>query len=585
MSTPTPFALPGPDLCGLLLDGRYELEAIIGEGAFGHVYRSLDHRLDRTVAVKLIKPWWASDPSWVHAFEREARLLARVNDAGIVQIFDVGRAPESLYYVAEFVDGESLAARLRRGPLDPWEAAEIGRQLCRALGRAHAARVVHRDIKPANVLLSRGGEVKLTDFGVARLAEDGGDASSSTMIAGTPKYMAPEHARGRPTSPASDTYSVGVVLYEMLAGVPPFTGTAAVDLALSHLRDAPAPLPDGTPRELARVVMRALAKDPEDRYQDGHAMELALGHARSSAAVHTREAPAVSLASHRAGAADATRREPERIRRNFNPAGRRRTIAAVGVALAVLAAMGIGAVLLSAPARVRVPQLRGLSRAAVIAKTRHLGLHPAFATRYDSAQAGTAIGQTPALGTRVDDGSVVHVVLSAGPPPVELPQLVGQRSSSATSILTSLGLNPTVTSLPAPGVQPGTVTAQLPSAGTYLKPHRTVVLSVAETPQWRPVTSFAGTDAGQSTPFRIRGTQWRVLYRMRFDGLCTFIFFCDGPSAQVERLSDGTTPASFGLGSGEDQTHVVKSGPGLYEIRIKPGNDTASWSVEVDDYY
>src|SRR5271157_2273309 len=163
--------LQAPDLAGRALDDRYELHALLGEGAFGRVYRGLDRRLARPVAVKVIKPWWAEDSAWVERFEREARLLARVSDEGIVQIFDIGHAEEGPYYVAELIDGESLAERLRRGPLGSTEAGSIAEQLCRALGAAHAQGVVHCDVKPANVLLTSEGRVKVGDFGVARLAE------------------------------------------------------------------------------------------------------------------------------------------------------------------------------------------------------------------------------------------------------------------------------------------------------------------------------------------------------------------------------------------------------------------------------
>src|SRR5438445_12327578 len=137
-----------PEMTGCVLDGRYELHAVVGEGAFGRVYCGRDRRLDRIVAVKVIKPCWAEDPPWADTFEREARLLARVSDPGIVQIFDVGQAQEGLYYVAEFVEGESLASLVERGPLEPGEACVIAEQLCRALASAHAQGIVHRDIKP-----------------------------------------------------------------------------------------------------------------------------------------------------------------------------------------------------------------------------------------------------------------------------------------------------------------------------------------------------------------------------------------------------------------------------------------------------
>src|ERR1700749_1418535 len=206
-----------PDLSGYALDERYELRTIQGEGAFGCVYDGFNRRLERPVAVKVIKPWWADDPEWVATFERETRILARLSDPGIVQIYDVGNAPEGLYYVSELVHGESLAARLRRGPLPAWEACGGAHQLCRGLAGAHAERIVHRDVKPANILLSTEGRVKVGDFGVARLAE-GSTGGFGTSIVGTPRYMAPEQGRGLPTTPATDIYSVGIVLYEMLAG-------------------------------------------------------------------------------------------------------------------------------------------------------------------------------------------------------------------------------------------------------------------------------------------------------------------------------------------------------------------------------
>ncbi|MFZ0089519.1 MAG: serine/threonine-protein kinase, partial [Solirubrobacteraceae bacterium] len=276
-----------PDLSGIALDNRYELHAVIGEGAFGRVYEGRDRRLARLVAVKVIKPWWTDDPEWVATFEREAQLLARVSDPGIVQIFDVGHAPEGLYYVSELVDGENLAGRLRRGPLPPWEACGVAAQLCRALARAHAQRVVHRDVKPANILLSTQGRVKVGDFGVARLAEGSTDGPAATIV-GTPKYMAPEQGRGLPTTPATDVYSVGVVMYEMLAGAPPFTAGTAVQLALCHVQDSPPPLPADLPEALVQVTDRALAKDPADRYADGAEMAEALLDARRQSSAGRR---------------------------------------------------------------------------------------------------------------------------------------------------------------------------------------------------------------------------------------------------------------------------------------------------------
>jgi serine/threonine-protein kinase len=578
---------------GHVLDGRYELHAVVGEGAFGRVYKGRDRRLDRVVAVKVIKPWWAEDPAWAETFARETRLLARVSDPGIVQIYDVGHAREGLYYVAEYVDGESLATRLLRGPVSPREACDIAEQLSRALARAHAKRVVHRDIKPANVLISNTGQVKLGDFGVARLAE-GSTGGTADAVVGTPRYMAPEQARGLKTGPASDVYSVGIVLYEMLAGAPPFTGRGAVELALSHLHDPPPQLPDGTPGALVKIVGRALAKDPADRYQDGQAMAGALARARRSAPVDRANTPPPPRPTAN-GHAHPLEPEPRRHRtllapklgprRNVNPSARRRSVALLALAFMALAAMILGAVLLAPPGRVRVPRLTGLSKPAVLARLHHMPLRTAFTHRHDAAAPGTAIAQVPSPGARATDGSTVRIVLSDGPPPVELPRLVGQDSDSARSILSSLGLAANVTSVPALGVQPGTVTAQSPAAGKYVRPSASVALTVAETPRWRALTSLSGTGGGQSVPFRIRGSRWRVVYQMSFVGSCSFILFCDGPSAQVVRDGTGGTVDDFGMSDGGTQSVDERGGPGVYQLRVTPGSDTTRWSIAVQDYY
>jgi eukaryotic-like serine/threonine-protein kinase len=579
-----------PEATGSVLDGRYELHAVVGEGAFGRVYRGRDRRLDRIVAVKVIKPWWAEDPAWADTFEREARLLARVSDPAIVQIFDVGQTREGLYYVAEFVDGESLADRLKRRRLAASEACEIAEQLSRALARAHDQRIVHRDVKPANVLISAEGQVKLGDFGVARLAE-GSTGGTAGAVMGTPRYMAPEQARGHKTTPATDVYSVGVVLYEMLAGAPPFSGSG-IDLALSHVQDPPPPLPDSIPDELRRIVARALAKDPRARYPDGGGMAAAL--ARASATLPAAgDIPAVlepsNGHSHSLGPAaqpDPTRVKPKLTpRRNVNPPARRRSVALLGLVCLLLVAMAVAAVLLAPPARVRVPRLAGLAKRAAAARAQRAHLRPSFATRFDAAAPGSVIAQSPAAGARVTEGSGVRVVLSAGPPPVEIPRLVGQPSSSARTVLGSLGLGVRETEVPAPGTQPGIVTGQSPAAGRYLRPHSQVALTVAETPTWRPVTSFSGSGSGASVPFRVRGGRWRIVYHMAYSGTCTLIFFCDGPSARIVRTPTGATVDEFGMSDGGEQTQVVRSGPGVYQVRITPGSDTARWSVEVADYY
>jgi hypothetical protein len=492
-----------PDLCGRALDGRYELQALIGEGAFGRVYRGVDLRLERPVAVKVIKPWWAEDSAWVERFQREAQMLARVSDPGIVQIYDIGHAEEGPYYVAELVDGESLAERLRDGPL-PWtEALGVAERLCMALASAHAQRIVHCDVKPANVLLSLDGKVKVGDFGVARLAEGTSQAPAAT-IAGTPRYMSPEQARGRPTSPATDVYSAGVVLYEMLAGKPPFEHGSVVELGLRHVQDEPPALPATVPEGLRAVVDRALAKAPSERYRDGAAMARALGDVGVPGTAPTR----VMVRPPRASARDVG---PRRSRRGA-------VLAALFVAMLALVAAG-------------------------------------------------------------------HVFLNSSRSAVRVPEVVGRPSATAESAIERAGLHYAVRFVAAPGSRPDAVTHQSPSPSVSVRPGSTVALHIAEAPRWRELTGFSGVDDGESVPLQILGGKWKITYGMSYEGSCTLLLVCFGPSAEVEDLHTGSTFDSFELGEGESETHTFDSGPGLYRLKVTGGHDSAQWSMTVYDYY
>jgi serine/threonine-protein kinase len=605
-----------PDLSGCALDDRYELRAIIGEGAFGRVYEGFDRRLERPVAVKVIKPWWADDPEWVTTFERETRLLARVSDPGIVRIYDVGHASQGLYYVSELVDGESLAARLRRGPLPAWEACEVAIQLCRALAGAHAQRIVHRDVKPANILLSTEGRVKVGDFGVARLAEASTEGTAASIV-GTPRYMAPEQGRGRPTTSATDVYSAGVVLYEMLTGAPPFTAASVVELALAHLHEPPPPLSARLPTALIQITERALAKDPAQRYADGAGMAEALLEARRARATpraSPRELVGAGAGRGRsetppppvsggglpmgppntpirtpapprppaAGGPHGTRRAPEYSpRRNVNPSRRRRAIAAMGLVMALLVAMVAAALVIGHTTYTRVPSLVHRSRGSALAALRRSHLRSTTHRSYARAKAGTVIGEAPRGHTRVARGTTVDLAISRGPAPVQVLSVVHNSVSDAQRSLHHLGFHTTVRDVPSPGTTPGMVVGQTPTRG--LKPRgSTVTLNVAEVPSWRTVTTFDGRSSGA---VKIIGRHWRIVYRMAFHGTCTWILFCSGPTARVVDAGTGRYVAGFGLQDGTGQAQSLDSGAGSYEIQVTPGSDDAGWSVQVQDLY
>jgi eukaryotic-like serine/threonine-protein kinase len=604
-----------PDLVGCALEDRYELHELLGEGAFGRVYRGTDRRLGRAVAVKVIKPWWAEDSAWVERFQREARLLARVNDPGVVQIFDIGDAEEGPYYVAELVEGESLADRLRSGRLSVEEARDIAEQLCRSLASAHREGVVHCDVKPANVLLSADGRVKVGDFGIARLAEATSQGPSPT-VAGTPRYMSPEQARGRPPTPATDVYSVGVVLYEMLAGRPPFEDGSPVELGLRHLEDPPPPLAPTIPADLREVVMRALAKDPAERYPDAGAMAEALGASAGERAARdphpgaARDEPSWGEASTATGTAvtsildgssttglatvpvaTRTRVQARRPARAANGGGRgtpergRRLFAGLAVLTLLVAGAIVALLLTGQTARTTVPELRRLPRGGVEARARRLHVRPVFSERHSELPAGIAVAQNPAAGARVAAGSTVQVVLSAGPPPVQVPGVVGRPAAKAESIIAAAGLRYGPTTVAAPGSEPGVVVAQSPGPTASVARGSTVDLSVAESPRWRPLTTFSGSGHGESVAFHILGSRWRVRYTMAFSGTCLLIVVCGGPSGEVRNLNTGSTFGGFELEEGEAETHVFTSGPGLYRMMVSEGRDSAHWSMTIEDYY
>ena len=271
MTTPDGPA-PGP---GSLLDGRYRLDAVIARGGMSTVHLATDERLDRHVAVKLLDPALAGDRAFVDRFTLEARSAARLNDPGIVQVFDQGVQDGIAFLVMELVPGGTLRELLdERGPMPPYAAAAVLRPLLGALREAHDAGLVHRDIKPENVLISGSGVVKLADFGLVRAVAES-RATSRSVVMGTAAYLSPEQISGDDTDGRSDLYSLGVLAYEMLTGEPPFSGDTSLAVAYRRLdTDVPAPSEHADPvaADLDDLVLRATRRSREDRYADAQEM-------------------------------------------------------------------------------------------------------------------------------------------------------------------------------------------------------------------------------------------------------------------------------------------------------------------------
>lgn len=444
---------------GEVLRGRYRLGPLLGEGATGTVRRATDTVLGRDVAVKLLKPAVAQDPTLVARFYAEARAAAALVHPHVVGIYDVlAEAEDDLHaIVMELVDGPSLARVLHEnGPLGEVRAVAYGRQIASALAAAHSRGLLHRDIKPANVLLAPGDTVKVADFGLAKaLAGSGPDLTEAGRLVGSAAYFSPEQAQGLALGPAADLYSLGVMLHELVTGRPPFEADSPVSLAVAHVTTPPpdeATLRRAMSPGLAAIVHRLLQKDPRARFADASSLEAALAALGMQPSATGRAAawdaptlvatiPVVSTPVRGASRAGASRAN-DMARRALARARTAPVMLAAGVAV-LLALLGVGwsasghrspAVVAHAattsarsapavgavarkPALVTVPNLLGMDYAAAGRAMQRVALRPNFAARISDATAESVLAQYPAAGTQVRPGTTALVIISTGPRP------------------------------------------------------------------------------------------------------------------------------------------------------------------------
>ncbi len=514
-----------------VLGDRYEIHQRLARGGMAQVYLARDRSLDRPVAVKELVPEFATDPSFVERFRREAQAAANLSHPNIVGVYDWGTQDGTYFIVMEYVDGPSLSQVIRRdGPLHPRRAAEIGNEVAAALGFAHSRGVVHRDVKPGNVLLTATGQSKVTDFGIARaLSSPDDDLTQAGSVMGTATYFSPEQAQGLTVDPRSDLYSLGVVLYEMVTGRPPFTGETPLAIAYKHVQDQPAPpssiVPD-LPHGLEAIIMKLLQKRPDDRYPSAEALRAdlnryldgdvtsaeralagaaALGAAAGAAAAATTVQPAVGPDPD-ADMIDAVD-EPEDDR----PKSRTGVfLGVIVVLLLILAGLLFWFASSLRSDTVTVPATIGLSRAEATKALEDAGFVVKVTEEPNATVAvDHVISQDPAAQTEADKGSTVELVVSSGVEQVEVPDVVGMSQAEAEAALTAGGLKFTANQVENEDAETGTVLSQNPAAKEKVAKDSNVILEVAKAPDEETVPDVAGQNL-QNAQAQLRAAGFKI---------------------------------------------------------------------------
>jgi eukaryotic-like serine/threonine-protein kinase len=486
-----------------LLGGRYELDGIVGRGGMAEVFRARDIRLDRVVAVKTLREDLARDATFQARFRREAQSAASLNHPSIVAVYDTGEddsGPSHVpYIVMEYVDGRTLRELLRDDRrLLPERALEITDGVLRALDYSHRHGIVHRDIKPGNVMLTRTGEVKVMDFGIARAVSDAQATMTQTaQVIGTAQYLSPEQARGERVDARSDLYSTGCLLYELLTGRPPFLGDSPVAIAYQHVRENPVPpsrLDPEIPAWADSIVLRAMAKDPGQRYQSAADMRTDIQRALSGVPVAAPRGMGYTT-TQRMGAGGATvaagptravpgyEYGPEEDEYTQDGGGsKRRTwmLWAAGALLVLAVLGGVAYAFFGGNGGVAVPQVSGLPVQAATSQVQKAGLVAKVVEQPSgSVQKGIVISTSPANGNLVARGTTVTLNVSSGAPKVAVPNVLHQSEADARNLLEGKGFHVNEVTDQTSTAKPNTVVQQNPPAGTMVPKGATVTISVS----------------------------------------------------------------------------------------------------------
>ncbi len=479
---------------GRLLDDRYELQSVIGEGGMAVVYRALDHRLNRYVAVKIMREEMAADEEFRRRFRAESQAVAMLSNPNIVAVFDVSHSDDMEYIVMELVDGITLKQYMqRKGAVDWRETLHFARQIVEALGHAHERGIIHRDIKPQNIMLLQDGTIKVGDFGIAALENEVTEASGNGQAIGSIHYIAPEQARGEGPDARSDLYSLGIVMYEMLTGKLPYTGDTLGEIAVKHMNAQPEPIRDiapDVPPELERITMKAMEADIDARYQS--APEMLENMDALTQSYLQQEAP------------EPAREEPEEEPRPKQKAGwtreqyiRSRSRAgrvsfASGAFCAMLAILALAVFLwrfwlgdiFSQAERINQPSFVGSNYEALVNDTRLSSVYSievVFLVDPD-VQPGIVLNQNPEAGRsmmRTRDGISVKLSVSSGVSMDQVPNVVNYDYRDAAAALRQAGFNAEIVNETSESVPEHYVISTSPNAGEELAPGMTVYITVS----------------------------------------------------------------------------------------------------------